>query len=79
MQDQGLVVDGALGKVNIYERRAYVDAICKMSKPLLEHGTLESSLNYLKWIYNYDKRLFPESYLETMDYFYTKRLPASCT
>ena len=72
LQEQGLVVNGSVGKANNYVGRLYVDAITKMRDPLEEHGTLEASIHYLKWAYSYDDRLFGESHRESMDYFHNE-------
>lgn len=72
IQEQGLVVNGAFGKMNNYVGRLYVDAITKMRDPLQEHGTLADSLAFLKWSYHYDDQLFGDSHHESMDYFHNE-------
>lgn len=71
LQDQGLVVDGAIGKANNYVGRAYVDAVAQMRETMAEAGVLDSALAYIKWSYDYDRTLFDtDGGLESMDYFH---------
>jgi chondroitin-sulfate-ABC endolyase/exolyase len=74
LQEQGLVVNGALGKADNYIGRTYVDAITKMLDPLERHGNLETSIHYLKWSYNYDDQVFGPNHQESMDYFHNEAL-----
>ncbi len=76
LQENGLVVNGSLGKANNYIGRTYVDAIFKMRHPLAQHGSLEKSLAYIKWSYNYDERFFGgkpgQKKVRSMDYFHNE-------
>ncbi|WP_435892586.1 polysaccharide lyase family 8 super-sandwich domain-containing protein [Oceaniferula spumae] len=72
MQEQGLVVNGSIGKVNNYGGRLYVDAITKMRGPLKEHGNLKTSIDYLKWSYSYDDHIFGDNHHVSMDYFHNE-------
>ncbi len=72
LQEQGLVVNGAAGRANNYVGRTYVDAATLMQGPLKDHGTLEKTLNYLKWAYSYDEQVFSDNYQKSMDYFHNE-------
>lgn len=74
LQEQGLVVNGALGRANNYVGRTYVDAATRMRDPLEAHGTLETTLSYLKWSYHYDEQVFGDGHRESMDYFHNEAL-----
>jgi len=74
LQEQGLVVNGALGKADNYVGRTYVDAITKMRGALEEHGNLEISIAYLKWSYGYDDQVFGTNFNKSMDYFHNEAL-----
>lgn len=70
LQEQGLVVNGAFGRYTNYHGRTYVDAVTKMRDPLAQHGTLEASINYIKWSYSYSGSFRAKNFTQSMDYFH---------
>jgi len=72
LQEQGLVANGALGPLETYGGRSYMDAVSRMRDAFADFpGGIGRTLDYVKWSYGYDEALFGnDTKVMSMDYFH---------